>query len=150
MTRTPVFFYGTLRDPDILAAALGRTIPADDLVAAVAHGYAAVYFPGRVYPALVPRPGATAPGLLLHHATTEDRAALDAYEGNEYRRAALRVHVEGTGVTADAYLPVMTIAADSPPWSLEQWTRLHKAAVIAEETAAARAARQRLAAAYDP
>lgn len=150
MTHPPLFFYGTLRDPDILAAVLGRTIPADDLITAVAHSYVAVYVPGRVYPALVSRPGATARGLLLQHATAKDRAALDAYEGDEYGRVVLKVDRDGTDILANAYLPLLTIPADSPPWSLEHWIEHHKPLVLADETAAAIAARQRITQQRDP
>ena len=52
-----LFVYGTLRDPQLLSAVLGR--PATGLNAA-APGYAAVHYPGRIYPALVRRPGSAA------------------------------------------------------------------------------------------
>ncbi|MBE0581268.1 gamma-glutamylcyclotransferase family protein [Devosia sp.] len=65
MTPAPLFLYGTLRDPDILAAVLGRTVAVRQLIAATAPDCVAVYFPGRVYPVLLRRPGSAAPGLLL-------------------------------------------------------------------------------------
>jgi gamma-glutamylcyclotransferase (GGCT)/AIG2-like uncharacterized protein YtfP len=144
MTYSPLFLYGTLRDPDILAAALGRKIDIHQLVSAIAPDHAAVYFPDRVYPALVRRPGGRAPGLLLEGASEHDRAALDAFEGDEYSRAALSVDSDGAQVMAEAYLPVIVIAADSPAWSLESWTARHKPLVIDSETATALAVRQRL------
>ena len=144
VTHPPLFFYGTLRDPDIRAAALGRQAPAADLAQATAPGYAAVYYPHQVYPALVPRPEAVAPGLVLMHASDDDRAALDGFEGADYSRALIIVDCEGKTMLAEAYYPVVSIAADSPGWSLEIWTRHHKPAVIGSETAEALRVRTRL------
>jgi hypothetical protein len=56
----PLFVYGTLRDPDLLAAVLGRKLrPAGQHVAR-APGFRAIYYPGRIYPALIREPGAAA------------------------------------------------------------------------------------------
>lgn len=140
MTLPPLFLYGTLRDPDILAAVLGRAVPAADLVAASAPDCAAVYFPDRVYPALVPRRGAAAPGLLLQ-VTAADRMALDAFEGKEYRRGPLQVESGLGPVAAEVYWPAIAIAAGAPDWTLERWAGEHKRQVLARETALARAAR---------
>lgn len=42
MTPAPLFLYGTLRDPDILAAVLGRTVAVRQLIAATAPDCVAV------------------------------------------------------------------------------------------------------------
>ena len=55
----PLFVYGTLRDPDVLAAVLGH--PHLLHQAAEANGYAALHYPGRSYPALVASPGQLGP-----------------------------------------------------------------------------------------
>lgn len=137
----PLFLYGTLRDPDILAAVLGRAVAPADLVSATASGCVAVYYPGRLYPALVRRAGTAAPGLLLIRATVDDLAALDAFEGDEYRRGALEVATASDVVAAEVYWPSMAMPPSAPDWTLERWTIEHKAQVLARETALARAAR---------
>ena len=68
-----LFVYGTLRDPDVLGAVLGR--PATGLNAA-APGYAVVNYPGRVYPALLRRP-ATRNTLRCQPANSRRRASPD-------------------------------------------------------------------------
>jgi gamma-glutamylcyclotransferase (GGCT)/AIG2-like uncharacterized protein YtfP len=144
VTLLPLFLYGTLRDPDILATVLGRTVSDRNLVAATAPDCAAVYFPDRFYPALVQRTGSAAPGLLLTGATTDDLAALDAFEGDEYWRGPITVTTADGALLADAYLPTLAIPADAAPWTLEDWTRDHKAQMLAGELATAEQLRQRL------
>ena len=60
----PLFVYGTLRDPDLLAAVLGRKLRPGGQHMARAPGFRAVHYPGRIYPALIRVPGAAAEGLL--------------------------------------------------------------------------------------
>ena len=141
MTPAPLFLYGTLRDPDILAAVLGRTVADRQLIAATAPDCVAVYYPGRVYPALVRRPGAVAPGRLLVQASADDLAALDAFEGEEYRRGSVQAMTEAGPVAAEVYWPSMPVAPSAAVWTLDRWMREHKPQVIARETELARAAR---------
>ena len=144
MVTPPLFIYGTLRDPDILAAVLGRPVPLEALQPATAADYKTVYVPGQVYPALVAAPGASAPGALLFELTDTDRAALDAYEGDEYRRAPLLVSTPAGAVTALTYLPTGAIPPDAVAWTLETWTTTHKPLVLAHEAHVAKAARDTL------
>ena len=139
-----LFVYGTLQDPDVLAAVLGRPVDMSGLRLASAHGYRAVTYPGRVYPALVPAPGAVAPGLIVDSLQALDVAVLDAFEGDEYRREAISVLLDNQVRLAETYLPVIAIAADTPAWSLVDWTARHKPTVIHGETSTAAAMRQRL------
>ena len=144
MTQNPLFVYGTLQDVDILGAVLGRQV--DDVAHknASAPDYRAVVFPGRVYPALVPATGQHAAGLLLTCLTFADLAALDAFEGDEYRRGSIDVVVDGTTILAEAYLPVMPIPATQPAWTLAEWTTHHKPSVLQGEIETAMALRKRL------
>lgn len=141
MTPAPLFLYGTLQDPDVLAAVLGRTVADRQLIAATAPDCAAVYLTGRVYPALVSRPGSAAPGLLLVQVSAEDLAALDAFEGDEYRRGPVQAMAATGPVTAEVYWPAMPVAPSAAIWTLDRWTREHKPEVLAHETELAKAAR---------
>jgi len=146
----PLFVYGTLRDPDVLGALLGRTLSPSQCVAATAPGFDAVYYPQRVYPALLASPDGNAPGLLLHDLTEVELAILDAFEGDEYRRDAIGILTACRATQADVYLPVISIAADAPRWTLEHWTRLHKASVLDGERRNAAALRDRLSERNEP
>lgn len=139
----PLFVYGTLRDPNLLAGVLGRPLRAGARLAAVAPGFAAVHYPNRIYPGLVRRHGAAAPGLVLTDLSPFERDLLDAYEGEEYRRAPIPVMIEDELHEADAYLPAVDIAGGES-WTLEAWQNQHKAKVLATERAAAAALRQKL------
>lgn len=141
-----LFIYGTLQDADVLGAVLGRPVAMVSLRRAVAPGFRAVCHPGRVYPALVACGDDAAPGLLLDALSRLDLAVLDAFEGAEYWREPITVLVEGTECRAEAYLPVATISAAAPAWSLTDWTIRHKPALLAQEAGTAMALRQRLAA----
>ena len=128
-----LFVYGTLRDPELLGAVLGR--PATGLAAA-APGFAAVNYPGRIYPALVRRPGAATAGLVLTDLTPFELDLLDAFEGAEYRREILPVMIDEELHEAFAYLPAVPVSGQ-PDWSLEAWQATHKPRVLAGEKASA-------------
>ena len=136
-----LFVYGTLRDPDLLAGVLGR--PAHGL-AASAPGFAAVHYPGRIYPALVRRPGGGAEGLVLTDLTRFEIDLLDAFEGREYRRSVIAVMIGEELHEVLAYLPTATIPANAPGWTLAAWQACHKAAVLEAERVAAVELRQKL------
>ncbi|KQX38949.1 hypothetical protein ASD04_09900 [Devosia sp. Root436] len=145
-SHTMLFVYGTLQDADVLGAVLGRPIDVAGLRRALAPGFRAVAYPGRVYPALVAADLDTAPGLLLDRLSPLDMAVLDAFEGEEYRREAITVLAGGARHLAGAYLPVAAIAAATPAWSLAEWTARHKPLVLGRETDMTTTLRQRLSA----
>lgn len=125
----PLFFYGTLRDPDVAATVLGRPLTPAHTHAAAAPGFRTVFFPGRTYPVIIRQPGATAEGLLITDVTAFERDLLDAFEGADYRRTPIPVVVDTELFEADAYLPVapVTLAHD---WSLSRWQAEHKPKVL--------------------
>lgn len=137
----PLFAYGTLQDAEILAAVLGRHLPPEAFTPALLQDFVCLYYPGRVYPALVPRPGAAAQGLLIAGLSPSDHQALDTFEGDEYRREALSVRTAGGTILAACYLPARNIPPDAPPWSLNHWRRVHRPGHIAGEKTLAAAAR---------
>lgn len=140
----PLFVYGTLRDHDLRAAVLGRTLPPQAVHPARAPGFRAVPYPGRIYPALVRAPGAAAEGLLLLGLTPFESDLLDAYEGDEYRRGPIATVLDDELHEADAYLPVVTIPATAPDWTLTRWQADHKPRVLSAERATTDELRQRL------
>lgn len=140
----PLFVYGTLCDPELRAAVLGRVLPLEAVHAARAPGFRAVCYPGRIYPALLRTPGAAAAGQLLLGLTAFERDLLDAFEGDEYRRGPIAAMLEEELHEADAYLPVAAIAADAPAWTLQRWQAEHKPRVLATEAATADELRRRL------
>ncbi|MBK8084312.1 MAG: gamma-glutamylcyclotransferase [Devosia sp.] len=139
----PLFVYGAAA-PQLLAAVLGRPLRPAMLHAARAPGFRAVHYPGRIYPALVRRPGAAAEGLVLTDITPFERDLLDAFEGEEYRRGPVAVMIEAELHEADAYLPAIAIPQDAPGWELAAWQARHKHRVLAADAATASELRARL------
>jgi hypothetical protein len=140
----PLFVYGTLRDPELLSAVLGRALPPRAVHPARAPGFRAVQYPGRIYPALLRTPGAAAEGLLLLDLTPFENDLLDVFEGDQYRRGPVAVMLEEELHEADAYLPVIAIPSAAPDWTLARWQSEHKPRVLDAEAASADELRQRL------
>ena len=140
----PLFAYGTLRDPDMLRAVLGRPLVPHALHRARAPGFHAVHYPGRIYPALVRVAGSAAEGLVITDLTPFERDLLDAFEGAEYLRQPIAVLIEEDLFEADAYLPAIPVPADSTGWSLIRWQTNDKADVIVADAETASELRARL------
>jgi hypothetical protein len=137
----PLFVYGTLRDPDLLVGVIGRPIAG---LGAAAPGFVAVHYPGRIYPALVRRPGGAAAGLVLTDLSAFEVDLLDAFEGTEYRRAIIPVMIDEELHEAFAYLPAIAIPADAEPWALSDWQVRHKPRVLQGERTTADELRAKL------
>lgn len=117
------FFYGTLRDADLLALVAGRTLP---LRHASAPGWRAQPLPGAPYPVLVADPGHAAPGMLAEGVLEAAAARLDAYEGAAYVRRTIRVRLaDGTMQEAQVYLPTTPPEPDPRSWDLDAWAAQH-------------------------
>lgn len=135
---TSLFLYGTLRHEPLLAAVAGGPVPVRD---AVMPGHIAVHAGTESFPILVARAGAEAPGLLAEF-DDEQIARLTFYEGPEgYALKQVGVLVDGSPVTAFAFLPE---AAPWPPgkdWDFAQWQESWGAIITraATEMMAARA-----------
>jgi hypothetical protein len=129
----PLFLYGTLCDPDLLAAVIGRAVDRRNVLFAVAPGQTAIFYDHRTHPALAPAPGRQAPGLLILGLSGVDLHLIDAFAGAQYRRAILPVIVEDELHEADAHLPIMRPGAGARAWSLEDWQQHHKHDVLREE-----------------
>ncbi|WP_404401286.1 gamma-glutamylcyclotransferase family protein [Pelagibacterium halotolerans] len=128
----PLFVYGTLRDPHVLAAVVNRRLHETETAPARAPDFRTVYYPGHTFPAIIPVPGTAAPGLVLYGLGETEMALLDAYEGDDYIRAPVTIAVRGEAITAWAYLPTAQISADAPDWTLEQWNEIHRPGIMGE------------------
>lgn len=146
----PLFVYGTLRDPELLAAVLGRRVDPRAVAAAEAPGFRTVHYPGRTYPALIRSAGEAAQGQILLGLSRLERRVLDAYEGEEYRRGLIPVLVEQEMHEAETYLPTLVIAPTAEAWTLENWQKIHKPTVLASEGRLAARLRAEIAAGPPP
>ena len=95
------------------------------MLPAVAPGFRAVTTRPRLS-GPDPRAGRRRQGLLLLDLTAFERDLLDAFEGDEYRRASIPVMIEEELHEADAYLPAVAVKPDAAQWTLEAWQAAHK------------------------
>ena len=104
MTLSRLFVYGTLVDDARVQDLVGRPLPWRP---AVLEGYCRTLDPSIGYPVVHPLGGASVDGKLLEGVGEHDLAALDAYEGPEYRRVIVQVETsDGRAVQAYMYVPV--------------------------------------------
>ena len=114
----PLFVFGTLRDADVLALVLGRAdAPVEPARLA---GHAARTVAGRDYPVLVPEPGASAEGALVHGLDATDRARLAWFEGEAYALAPCRVDADGGPIEAVLFAAATPLPT-AGPWRLDAW-----------------------------
>jgi gamma-glutamylcyclotransferase (GGCT)/AIG2-like uncharacterized protein YtfP len=122
------FFYGTLMDPAVLAAVIGRRGPPPLRQAASLDGYRRVYRACAWYPIIVPADGERVEGIVVTGLRQDDARRLDAFEGDEYVVRALPVDTtRGGRVVARVFMARADVpTATARPWSLEDWRRRYR------------------------
>lgn len=112
-----VFTYGSLMYPEVWRRVTGGG-HADEPATLLDHARYAIR--GASYPGMVACPGAQVEGMLYRDVDAAALAALDAFEGPEYRRGTVQVCCAG-GVTASAaaYLYLAPEKLSGSPWEPE-------------------------------
>lgn len=111
-----VFTYGSLMFPEVWQRVVRgnyRSGPAR------LDGHARFEIAGETYPGMVAASGAGAgvEGVLYFDVSPADMAALDAFEGAEYRRDVVRVMLEsGETVEAGTYIYLLPQKLSGSPW----------------------------------
>jgi len=131
LTQTPMFFFGTLMDPDVLALVLGHSLASVRIEPASVRGLRRVHVAGRSYPMLLPHPGGRVEGHLVGGLTELDRARLAYYEGWEYDVGPVTVtDAAGRTVSALMYVCPPQIEAENRVWRLDHWQSVHKSGYL--------------------
>lgn len=109
-----IFTYGSL----MFAQVWQRVVRGDyGCAPARLDDYARFAIAGETYPGMIAQPGAKVAGVLYFDVAPPDIAALDAFEGDEYRREAVRVTLEtGETVEAGSYLYLLPQKLSDSPW----------------------------------
>lgn len=128
------FFYGTLIDPEVRTAVMGRdAVDGSTVAPAVVHGWRAVFVQGRPYPAAMPRRGHDLRGILVDGVPERLMPRLSAYEGPEYVARIVKVETVGHVSDGDAFVfvagPECRLSAS--PWRFADWERRHKRRFLA-------------------
>jgi hypothetical protein len=130
----PLFFFGTLVDPDILGLVIGRPVEPGELEPARLFGFRRVRVQGASYPMLVPDPAGRVEGRLWRGGTAEERARLDAYEGPGYRLEPVVVETaSGDRAAALVYQAVPgALRPTDEAWDLASWQARFKPLYLAQ------------------
>lgn len=109
-----IFTYGSLMFPEIWQ----RVVRGDYRSApATARGYARYALADDTYPGMIASPQATVEGVLYFDVDAQDVAALDAFEGSEYRRDLIDVVINsGETVIACTYIFMAEQRLSTLPW----------------------------------
>lgn len=114
-----VFTYGSLMFPEVWEKVVrGRYRSAQ----ATAHGHVRFAVRGETYPGMVEAQGQSVNGVVYFDVAQEDIAALDVFEGEQYRRVTLPVVLaSGETVAADSYLYLDMTQLMDAPWEPERF-----------------------------
>jgi hypothetical protein len=122
------FFFGLLRDRDILETVLGRPVAADGFALARLAGYRLARLRGDSFPLLLSAPGASVEGVVVEGLAGRDIERIAFYESIEYEPRAVEVTLAGEGaVEARVFVGSPAAAHDGEDWRFEDWRARHKA-----------------------
>jgi hypothetical protein len=122
------FFYGTLLDPECRRVVIGRDIP---VVAATLFGWRRLGVAGKHFPMIQRDAKGSTAGAVTDPLGVRDVARLRYYEGDSYHLVAVEVrHEGGAGVAATVFAPPDGSLVGVGTWSLGDWQRDHRAAVL--------------------
>lgn len=109
-----VFTYGSLMFPEVW-----QRVVRGDYRSARGHldGHARFGIAGETYPGMIPAARSSVEGVLYFDVSPADMAALDAFEGTEYRRDVVRVTLQsGELVEAGTYIYLLPQKLSGSPW----------------------------------
>ncbi|MFQ5784460.1 MAG: gamma-glutamylcyclotransferase family protein [Alphaproteobacteria bacterium] len=130
------FFFGTLRDRELLEIVLGRAVADEDMTPATLPDHALKRVVEEGYPALVPRPGGSVEGVLVRGLDAGDIARLEWFEGKEYVPAVVEVRRAGGGRAGDEraaaliQTPTDALEIADADWHFARWRGKEKARVV--------------------
>jgi hypothetical protein len=134
----PLFSFGTLRDPELFAAVVGRPLGGFAVETAHLPGHAAEYALGMPYPVLVPAPGERLAGLVIAGLAAIEIERIQFYETLEYELRPVIVEVGGRARPARSFFASTRLAASGARWRLEDWQATAKPEAVAMASAAMR------------
>jgi hypothetical protein len=127
------FFFGLLRDAEVLGLVTGRPWTADRFTGARLAGARLVRLRGETFPMLVAAPGVWVPGVLVEGLTESDLDRIGFFESVEYQPATVEVELRvGGRVEARAFATTLRAVHDEEPWSFEIWRLRDKARALRE------------------
>lgn len=127
------FFFGLLRDRDILELVLGRPAQRWPLPCARLAGFHLARLRGDSFPLLLPAPGGAVEGIVVEDFAEAELDRLHFFESVEYAPRPVQVELAEGGMT-EAHIFAATERAhhDDEEWHFEDWLARHKARDLRE------------------
>lgn len=125
------FFFGSLRDPDILAVVLGTAPTHLSTVPATLNDFRAEYAAGYTFPVLAHHPGNSAAGILVKGLTPMDIDRIRYYEDSEYAPERVTVWAEAKAYPASVFVGTAILATSGQPWDYDFWRAREKPLLLA-------------------
>ncbi len=127
------FFFGLLRDRDMLEMVIDRPLGSAPFPRARLAGARLARLRGETFPMIVDAPGAWLPGVIVEGLTEADLVRIHFFESVEYEPSAVRVElVDGGGIDAIAFAATARASHDGDAWRFEDWVARHKAQALRE------------------
>lgn len=126
-----LFFYGTLRDPEVRRTVFGGRAKDLAVRSAVLPGFRPCRAQAGDFPVLVRRTGARARGEIVEDLTHGDLLRLFNFEGPHYLPVRHLV-IDGSGRRLEAWvlLPDDPRRASAAPWRLRRWQLYRKPRIM--------------------
>ena len=127
------FFFGTLRDREILEAVIGRPFPGPPFPPARLPGHRLERMARETFPLLIAAPDAAAPGVVVEGLVAADVERIRFFESVEYEPQPREIELESGG-RLDCLVFAATAAAGltGESWRYEDWLARHKARELRE------------------
>jgi hypothetical protein len=127
------FFFGLLRDMDMLELVIDRRPPAQAIPRARLGDARLVRLREETFPMLVRSPGEWVPGVIVEGLTGADVERIHFFESVEYEPCAVEVELlEGGRAEALAFAATTRVGHDDVAWRFEDWVARHKARDLRE------------------
>lgn len=127
---TDLFFFGSLRDSDLLDCVLGRTVDPACILPARAHGWLACELEEEAYPYLAETPGAAADGIVVTGLSADDMERLEYFEEAEYGLAPIEVECHGEKRRVRYFKSTPKVTPRARAWDYAAWQRDEKAVAL--------------------
>ena len=116
-----LFFYGTLKAPEVREAVLGYQVPESQLELAQLFGFEVWRVAGAFYPMLVDAaPDAVVEGIIMKVTSRRDLDRLDRFEGADYQRIEASAICAGRPCPVQIYRPAQHLKA-AELWDFQRW-----------------------------
>jgi len=127
------FFFGLLRDRDVLELVIDRPLPVQAFRRARLGDACLVRLHDETSPMMVRNPGAWVPGVIVGGLAGADLERIHFFESLEYEPCTVAVEpLDGGRVEALAFAATAGATHDDEEWRFEDWVARHKARDLRE------------------